>query len=79
MIIGLRVPFAPEGRLGASETAQQRADIAGRRSAVLNRLSDAGPRNARSFDALPFVAMQVTAADLDALTADPNVVSVAED
>lgn len=79
VIVGLRVPFASEGGLPVAEAARQRRDIAGVRTTLQHRLPDAFVKTRRSFDELPFVALEATREQIDALAADPAVLTIAED
>jgi subtilisin family serine protease len=79
VIVGLKVPFAAEGLLSPAETDQQRAEIAeatkafrSRYEAAINRAPDAF----RSYDSLPFVALDVNQAELEQLAADTNVINI---
>ncbi len=82
VIVGLRVPFAPEGELTPSEVTQQRADIASV-SALFRASYDAAfrrnPDEYRSLEFLPYVTLRVTAQEVDRLAADPLVVTVEAD
>lgn len=82
VIVGLRVPFAPEGDLSADEQTAQRNDIAStvntlraRFAATIKRDRDA----VRSYSTLPFMAMEVTSQELDRLATDPDIISISED
>ncbi|WP_421694782.1 S8 family serine peptidase [Aestuariivirga sp.] len=82
VIVGLRVPFAAEGKLDSSERADQRREIAAagaslkaRYAATLRR----APERFRTLGSLPFAAMDVTPQELDRLAADPEVISIVED
>lgn len=82
VIVGLRVPFAPAMSLSAAEARQQHAEIATAATAVRRRLAPAiarAPDRARSFDSIPFLALDVTPAELDSLAVDPQVLSITED
>ena len=81
VIVGLRVPFAPEASLAGSERIAQRRDIAIAAGTLRNRFIGAfksSPTSARSYSTLPFVAMEVSPSELAALAADPQVVSISE-
>lgn len=81
VIVGLRVPFAAEGRLKAADAQDQRAGIASAASAFRTRFGGALNRNPsafRAFETIPFVAMEVSANDLERLAADPEVISISE-
>jgi subtilisin family serine protease len=82
VIVGLRVPFSPEGRIRPETARVQRRDIASAVSNVKSRFQKAVQRNPkafRSFDSVPFVAMEVSPEELDGLASDPNVISISED
>jgi subtilisin family serine protease len=79
VIVGLKVPFAPEGALTPAESGEQRAEIAAAASAVQSKFASAvsrSPKSVRSFGSIPFMAMEVTPAELERLAADPNVISI---
>lgn len=81
VIVGLRVPFAPEGYLPAAEKEVQRNDIAASQA----RLLKAFPRFQTAkqgpilFDAIPFMAMNVNSSELEQLLDSTDVTSVEED
>lgn len=82
VIVGLRVPFAGEGYLPESERLAQRQEIANAVTALRGRFSAAmarSPEGISSFSSLPFMTMEVTAAELDRLATDPNVITLAKD
>jgi subtilisin family serine protease len=81
VIVGTRVPFAAEGNLEAAETAEQRAEITAAAQAIRGRFADAirrAPEAFRIYDSVPFVALEVTAEELDRLAADPDVITIRE-
>ncbi|MFM8746364.1 MAG: S8 family peptidase [Aestuariivirga sp.] len=81
VIVGLRVPFAAEGRLRPETVRSQRREIATAVSTVKARFQKAVQRNPkafRSFNSIPFVVMEVTQEELDRLASDVNVISVSE-
>ena len=79
VIVGLRVPFAAEGSLSTGERKSQRSDIANAARALRARLGGASIGAMQGYASLPFVALEVTQAQLDSLAADPSVVSISED
>ncbi|MBY0453849.1 MAG: trypsin-like serine protease [Burkholderiaceae bacterium] len=81
VIVGVRTPFAPEGKLAAEAVGQQRREIASAQAAVLAQLPQvAQKKNAlRRFETIPFMAMVVNSADLAALEQMPEVASVQRD
>jgi subtilisin family serine protease len=81
VIVGLRVPFAPEASLAGSERLAQRRDIAAAAGLLRSRFAAAvtnRPAAVRSYSTLPFVALDVTPDELRKLAADPLVISISE-
>ena len=81
LIVGVRAAFAPEGELAASQALTQRLDIGNAQSAVLQRLTviTGGNKAATRFETIPFLALEASPAEFDALAADSNVLSIEED
>lgn len=82
VIVGLRVPFAPEGTLSRAERSAQRVEIGTAALALRKRFATtlkSRPTAIRSYSTLPFAALEVTPQELAQLAADPQVVSVMED
>ena len=81
IIVGVRVPFAPEGELSAPERAQQRFEISAAQQTVLNKvphLSHPG-RSPKVFETIPFLSLEVTPDDLDKISNMPDISSIEED
>ncbi|MBA3531804.1 MAG: S8 family serine peptidase [Ardenticatenales bacterium] len=81
VIVRFRVPeyeIRPLVRQADELEAEQRA-IARDREALLKRLVGQGISHVKRYDIFPFVAMTVDAAALEALRADPQVLSIVED
>lgn len=81
VVVGLRVPFAADGTLKPVEAREQRADIARAASGFRTRMAVAIGRNPaafRSFESIPFAAVEVTPAELRQLAADPEVISIVQ-
>jgi subtilisin family serine protease len=81
VMVGLKVPFAPEGHLRQAETREQREEIAAAASAIRGRFSAAvsrAPDSFQTFDTVPFLSMEVTPDELERLSADPLVISIVE-
>jgi hypothetical protein len=76
VLVQLDVPFTPEGRLSAAARQDQRAAIATAQGAVAASLDGA---SIRTFDAIPWIAADVTAAQLRALAANARVLAIDED
>lgn len=83
VIIGLRALFAPEGDLSKPSATTQRQEIAAVQSAVLASLPRlaAKPEGSehRRFAYIPFMALTVTPEELDALSRNPDVISIKPD
>lgn len=82
VIVGLRVPFAAEGALPGATQAAQRRDISAAATQIRSRFAAAiarDPQGFRSYSALPFVSLEVTADELDRLAGDPQVITLSED
>jgi subtilisin family serine protease len=81
VIVGLKVPFAPEGVLPPAEVREQREEIAEAARDVRTRFAAAtsrSPQAFRTYATLPFMALEVTPAELERLSRDPDVISIAE-
>ncbi len=74
IIVGVRVPFAPEGGLTASDATLQRREIATANASVLKKhpTFNLQSRKAKTFASIPFMAMEVTAIELEDLLASPG-------
>ena len=82
VIVGLKVPFAPAASLAPAEAKQQTQEIATASTTLRGRFSAAiarAPTHFRAYESIPFVALDVTPAELDRLAADPTVLSVTPD
>jgi len=80
VIVGFDVGFQPEGTL-LSETLveNQRMAIDVAQDMVLNSLVSFEVRDVKRFDYIPYMAMKVDEAALNALWRNPNIVSIHED
>jgi subtilisin family serine protease len=81
VIVGVRAAFAPEGLIAADSAAQQRDEIATTQSAVLNRVPSLKqrPETTKRFETIPFMAMEVTPAELETLAGLTEITSIEED
>lgn len=79
VIVGVRAAFAPEGRLTADQAQVQRSEILGAQDRVEALLPRSAQARIRRFDAIPFMAMQVDAQQLEALIDSPQVTDIQED
>lgn len=79
VIVGFRVAFAAEGKLRSAEASTQRAEIARAATAFQSRFANAiqrKPDSFRSYQSIPFAAIEVTPEELERLSKDPEVVSI---
>ena len=80
VIVGLDVPFQPEGYLaGAEQVRAQRGDIARAQAGLLRHLPAQEVKLQKKFTFIPYVAMEVGAEGLARLQNSPAVVSIEED
>jgi len=80
VIVRLWVSVLPEGDLsGAEAVASQRRAIASAQSAVLTELAGASYRVIRTFETIPFLALDVSPGALQALEGSALVVGIEED
>jgi subtilisin family serine protease len=79
VIVELDVPFAPEGELLPEIAVRQRSEIASVRSAVLEGLVGAAHGVARSYETIPFVALEVGPRALASLARSARITSLRED
>lgn len=82
VLVGFKVPFAPLGLLSPAEQQQQAQDIVVGRQALAASLPSLGSSvlaRAKTYSEVPFMALTVSAAELEALLASPEVLSVVED
>jgi hypothetical protein len=76
VLVQLRVPFTPEARLSAAAQQDQRTAIATAQDAVAATLDGS---TIKTYDTIPWMAADVTAAQLRALAAHPAVSAIDED
>jgi hypothetical protein len=80
VIVGLAVPFEPEGNLPDEAAIQaQRAAIAEAQNTLTQALQGHNARNISTFETIPSVAMEVDAAALEVLIGRPEVRDIQED
>ncbi|HKG11792.1 MAG TPA: S8 family serine peptidase [Pyrinomonadaceae bacterium] len=80
VIVRLRAEFEPEGTLpGATAVFAQRRGISSSQDAVLALVPAASRRFVKRFETVPYVALEVDAAGVEALRASPEVAGVEED
>lgn len=81
VIVGVRVPFAPEGKLDHAEQAKQRSEIAVAQKAVLAKipLLTGANRQPKRFSTIPFMGLELTEAELSELASMPEITSIEED
>ena len=80
VIVQLRVSARPEGELGSPDAvASQRQAIAAAQSAVLKELAGTSYRVVRTYETIPFLALEVSLGALRALEESALVIGVEED
>ena len=82
VIVQLRTPFQPEGLLDSAKANDQRAAIAVQQADVVERLAqrfDIDKTVINRFETIPYFALAVDEAQLEALRADPDVAAIEED
>ena len=79
VLLRLDTAFTPPGRLTAVGRSRQSERLAVARGRALGRVAAVGARPLRSYDALPYVAVQASAADVRELRAAPEVLEVLPD
>lgn len=81
IIVGLRVAFAPEGTMDAASVAQQRNEISRMQSAVLEKVPSVKqrPKTIKRYDNIPFMALEVNAAQLETLVSLTEITSIEAD
>lgn len=81
VIVGVRVPFAPEGHLSTSTVQQQRSEIATAQNTVLQKIASLQKegRSVKKFETIPFMALEISRAEFDTLLQMPEITSMEED
>ena len=81
IIVGVRAAFAPEGELSSTAAEFQRREISEMHSAVLDKVRSLKrkPETTKRFTGLPFMALEVTSAELEALAGLTEITSIVED
>lgn len=80
VIVVLDVPMSDQASISAAQAATEAAALDRAQDALIARvLAGTGGTNVKRFDFLPYIAMSVTAAQLELLLADPAVKAVQED
>ncbi|MBM3126199.1 MAG: hypothetical protein FJZ87_14200 [Chloroflexi bacterium] len=79
VIIGLNLPFTPKGMLTESAQVAQVEAIANAKNGILKALAGHNVQNVKILSYIPYMAMSVDSAALDALAANPQVSVIEED
>lgn len=79
VIVTLKVPFAPEGKLDLGVAATQRSEIATAQQSVERSVPRRERAKVHSYETIPFMAMELDLEQLDAVLSSPEVVDVRED
>src|SRR3990172_6930097 len=75
IIVGTKIDteFSPEGELDHQRAEMQRNSISRAQQSLLNRLRSHNPRQIKTFDVIPYVAIEVDVNGLEAILADPEI------
>ena len=81
IIVKVRAPFTPESLLQETDKHAQRASRLHIQDQIISELESKGhkPGRVSKYKYIPFIAMTVDSATLDALLSSPDVISVEED
>ena len=80
VIVGVKTSSRPEGLLADATSAEiQRAGIAQAQQTLLQRLQGRNPRVLQTYEYVPFMALNVDTATMEALAADPEISSIQVD
>ena len=79
VIVGLNMAHQAEGRLSQAAAQRQQADIQNLGRQVVTALQGMNFREMRRFRHIPYMALEVDAAALNALAASPDVATIEED
>lgn len=80
VLVRVRTPFVPEGKLTAQGVRSQRAAIRAKQQGRISRaLAAPGRQITAEFETIPYVGMKVDADGLSELLVDPDVVAIERD
>jgi subtilisin len=79
VIVRLRTDFAPEGRLGRTEVADQRDGIESAQAGLREQLRGTGYQTMREFQTIPYIVLDVSPRALQALQRSSLATDVIED
>ena len=79
VIARLRTDFVPEGRLRRAEVADQRARIESAQTGLQAALQGTGDRTVRTYDTIPYIALELPPQALEAVQRSPRVTGITED
>src|SRR5205085_10922898 len=79
VIVGVRAAFQPEGTLRIQAAQSQRRVIAQAQEMLLARLQVFNVTDVRTYETIPFIAMEVDAAGLRAMENAADVATIEED
>jgi subtilisin family serine protease len=79
VLIRLNVKFQPEGLVPAAEVTAQRKAIATAQNAIIQSLAAHKPRNVKTYQRVPYLALTLNATALRALAHNPLLTSITED
>jgi subtilisin len=79
VIARLRTDFVPEGRLSRSDAADQRTGIENAQAGLQAALQGTGYRTVRTYDTIPYIALELPPQALQAVQRSPRVTGITED
>jgi subtilisin family serine protease len=79
IIVGLNVPFQPEGDVSRSQAIQQRQRIAHAQDQLIQRISSYNITFLKKLSIIPYMILEVDELALQKLASDPEVASIEED
>ncbi len=79
VIVGIRIAEAPEGAMDEETPRSRQNAIAAAQSAILAAVPIEARNSIKRFEFIPFLALEVTAQELDQLRRLPEVASIEED
>ena len=79
VIVGLQMPFVPEGNLNKAEISKQHSDIKQAQNYFLARFQSFALGNVKLFDYIPYLAFETNAEALEQMRDDGLIIAIQED
>jgi subtilisin len=79
VIVGLKMPFRPEGKLNFADKLKQRQAIEQKQESFFTHHQSKRLEKLKQFKTIPFVAFETDAPALEQLKSDPQIISIEED